>query len=132
MFSHSPCNFGTKSKQIAVIGYHCYLLWGCMRDNKRKIFCGIAILPRRGWNIGRTHLKKSNIQLSKVCASWSVPSPTIIFHKGNKSVDEMWGKMEYLSNRWTKMESVFLRQERFWNLLLLEEEKIEFTLFLTV
>ena len=26
----------------------------------------------------------------------------------------------------------FLRQERFWNLLLLEEEKIEFTLFLTV
>ena len=26
----------------------------------------------------------------------------------------------------------FLRQERFWNLLLLEEEKIDFTLFLTV
>ena len=26
----------------------------------------------------------------------------------------------------------FLRQERFWNLLLLEEGKIEFTLFLTV
>ena len=26
----------------------------------------------------------------------------------------------------------FLRQERFWNLLLLEEEKIDFTPFLTV
>ena len=53
MFSRSPFNFGAKSKQI-------------------------AILPKRGWKIGRTHLKKFNVELMKMCDSWSVP--TMIFH----------------------------------------------------
>ena len=41
--------------------------------------------------------------------SWGLffPFKRNTFHKGKRNLSAMWGKMEYLSNRWTKMESDF-------------------------
>ena len=69
-----------------------------------------------------------NSKILTQCNSFDIISKC--WHKGNKSVEEMWGKIEYLSNRKTKMGFMFCIRSNFK--VAIARIKINFTLFLTV